>query len=180
MSLNFSAFCGKTNLRGALIRLAKKARVNVERNVSWRTNWVRKRRYDTMSLQKHLGRRLPLPRFCRDRHSLADSVVCTLLPCGRCLHFRRTTPFCTSTAPESSVSLSSRNNHWRVLVLDWIRQLLRAHAPFDVRRRLFYELARATRILGRFRLRWKRPGRDAVEIRAGGVWRIVPNEFIPI
>ena len=30
-------------------------------------------------------------------------------------------------------------SYWRVLVLDWIRQLLRAHAPFDVRRRLHYE-----------------------------------------
>ena len=27
-------------------------------------------------------------------------------------------------------------SYWRVLVLDWIRQLLRNHAPFDVRRRL--------------------------------------------
>ena len=30
-------------------------------------------------------------------------------------------------------------SYWRVLVLDWIRQLLRNHAPFDVRRRLRYE-----------------------------------------
>ena len=30
-------------------------------------------------------------------------------------------------------------SYWRVLVLDWIRQLLRAYAPFDVRRRLHYE-----------------------------------------
>ena len=30
-------------------------------------------------------------------------------------------------------------SYWRVLVLDWIRQLLRAHAPFDVTRRLHYE-----------------------------------------
>ena len=30
-------------------------------------------------------------------------------------------------------------SYWRFLVLDWIRQLLRAHAPFDVRRRLHYE-----------------------------------------
>ena len=29
-------------------------------------------------------------------------------------------------------------SYWRVLVLDWIRQLLRNHAPFDVRRRLHY------------------------------------------
>ena len=29
-------------------------------------------------------------------------------------------------------------SYWRVLVLDWIRQLLRNHAPFDVRRRLLY------------------------------------------
>ena len=31
-------------------------------------------------------------------------------------------------------------SYWRVLVLDWIRQLLRNHAPFDVTRRLHYEV----------------------------------------
>ena len=51
----------------------------------------------------------PCPRISRDRHSLADSVVYPS-PRGRCLHFRRTTPFCTSTAPDASASLSSRNN----------------------------------------------------------------------
>ena len=33
-------------------------------------------------------------------------------------------------------------SYWRVLVLDWIRQLLRAHAPFDVRRRLQWTMTR--------------------------------------
>jgi hypothetical protein len=32
-------------------------------------------------------------------------------------------------------------SYWRVLVLDWIRQLLRNHAPFDVTRRLQYTIA---------------------------------------
>ena len=42
-------------------------------------------------------------------------------------------------------------SYWRVLVLDWIRQLLRAHAPFDVTRRLHFEIPG-----GRFypRMRW--------------------------
>ena len=32
-------------------------------------------------------------------------------------------------------------SYWRALVLDWIRQLLRNHAPFDVTRRLQYTIA---------------------------------------
>ena len=47
-------------------------------------------------------------------------------------------------------------SYWRVLVLDWIRQLLRAHAPFDVRRRLHYE---RTLPSGR-RYRWLWAGRQ--------------------
>ena len=53
-------------------------------------------------------------------------------------------------------------SYWRVLVLDWIRQLLRAHAPFDVRRRLHYESVSINNPLGRYRFRWSQ-----------GRWRIL-------
>ena len=52
---------------------------------------------------------------------------------------------------------------WRVLVFDWIRQLLRGHAPFDVARRLHYEVVERRLGLGfglvarRFRWLWKTP-----------------------
>ena len=47
-------------------------------------------------------------------------------------------------------------SYWRVLVLDWIRQLLRAHAPFDLARRLHYEYTR----WGGYRVRWRTVGPD--------------------
>ena len=59
---------------------------------------------------------------------------------------------------------------WRVVVLDWIRQFLRDYAPFDVARRLHYEVVERRLGLGfglvarRFRWRrnlaWKRIGLD--------------------
>ena len=49
-------------------------------------------------------------------------------------------------------------SYWRVLVLDWIRQLLRAHAPFDVTRRLHYELDALSLLRGQLRFRWESGG----------------------
>ena len=42
---------------------------------------------------------------------------------------------------------------WRWLVLHWFRQLLRGHAPFDVARRLHYEMVVAFETIVR-RYRW--------------------------
>ena len=58
-------------------------------------------------------------------------------------------------------------SYWRVLVLDWIRQLLRNHAPFDVTRRLHYEF---DVFPGQWASRWRwalAPGSQY------GHWRII-------
>ena len=49
---------------------------------------------------------------------------------------------------------------WRWLVLHWIRQLLRGHAPFDVARRLHYEMETLYDLFGieYFRDRWIEDG----------------------